>query len=150
MISVFTTLFILGALSFWVLGQEEQPQPIKANIPMGKYAPKQPIDYSHRLHAGELQIDCQFAIRMRAGRDLRGSLLYPNVCRVIRLWQPANPIFKKLLKLTTVKNPSSGSKFTISRILFISPTNAMFRLGLSARLATVLLRKWKSFTVKRP
>ncbi len=24
------------------------------------YAPEQPIDYSHRLHAGELQIDCQF------------------------------------------------------------------------------------------
>lgn len=24
------------------------------------YSPKQPIAYSHRLHAGELQIDCQF------------------------------------------------------------------------------------------
>lgn len=24
------------------------------------YSPKQPIDYSHRLHAGELQIDCRF------------------------------------------------------------------------------------------
>lgn len=24
------------------------------------YAPEQPINYSHRLHAGELQIDCQF------------------------------------------------------------------------------------------
>lgn len=24
------------------------------------YSPKQPINYSHRLHAGELQIDCQF------------------------------------------------------------------------------------------
>jgi len=24
------------------------------------YAPEQPIAYSHRLHAGELQIDCQF------------------------------------------------------------------------------------------
>ena len=24
------------------------------------YSPEQPIDYSHRLHAGELQIDCQF------------------------------------------------------------------------------------------
>ena len=24
------------------------------------YAPEQPIKYSHRLHAGELQIDCQF------------------------------------------------------------------------------------------
>lgn len=60
MISVFATLFVLGALGFWVFGQEAQPQPIKANIPIGKYAPKQPIDYSHRLHAGELQIDCQF------------------------------------------------------------------------------------------
>ena len=24
------------------------------------YSPKQPLDYSHRLHAGELQIDCRF------------------------------------------------------------------------------------------
>ncbi len=24
------------------------------------YAPKQPIDFSHRLHAGELQMDCRF------------------------------------------------------------------------------------------
>ena len=24
------------------------------------YSPEQPIDYSHRLHAGELQIDCKF------------------------------------------------------------------------------------------
>ena len=24
------------------------------------YSPEQPLDYSHRLHAGELQIDCQF------------------------------------------------------------------------------------------
>ena len=24
------------------------------------YAPEQPIAFSHRLHAGELQIDCQY------------------------------------------------------------------------------------------
>ncbi|MFW6232795.1 MAG: cytochrome c3 family protein, partial [Bacteroidota bacterium] len=24
------------------------------------YAPEQPIDYSHKLHAGELGIDCQY------------------------------------------------------------------------------------------
>lgn len=28
--------------------------------PLNAYQPKQPIDYSHKLHAGELEIECQY------------------------------------------------------------------------------------------
>ena len=56
---VITTVLLIGlffglitltsGMSTWRLPDREQG-----------YAPKQPIDYSHRLHAGELQIDCGF------------------------------------------------------------------------------------------
>jgi len=40
---------LVSAMSAWRLPDNQQG-----------YAPKQPIAYSHRLHAGELQIDCKF------------------------------------------------------------------------------------------
>lgn len=58
--SAITALMVLGVLGFWVFGNESEVKPVEADIPFGKYAPKQPIDYSHRLHAGELQIECKF------------------------------------------------------------------------------------------
>ncbi|NOY43298.1 MAG: hypothetical protein GXP26_15875 [Planctomycetes bacterium] len=40
---------LVSAMGTWRLPDNQQG-----------YAPKQPIAYSHRLHAGELQIDCKF------------------------------------------------------------------------------------------
>src|SRR3972149_7355011 len=40
---------LVSAMSVWRMPNDQQG-----------YAPQQPIEYSHRLHAGELQIDCQF------------------------------------------------------------------------------------------
>ncbi|MCC7476681.1 MAG: hypothetical protein IT425_14930 [Pirellulales bacterium] len=40
---------LVAALSVWRLPDNQQG-----------YAPEQPIAYSHRLHAGDLQIDCKF------------------------------------------------------------------------------------------
>lgn len=40
---------LVSAMGSWRLPDNQQG-----------YAPKQPIAYSHRLHAGELQIDCKF------------------------------------------------------------------------------------------
>ena len=60
MFSAAFALIALSALGFWVFGQTPAAAPIKANIPFGKYAPEQPINYSHKLHAGDLQIDCKF------------------------------------------------------------------------------------------
>ena len=45
----FGLLTLVSGMSSWRLPDHETG-----------YSPQQPIDYSHRLHAGELQIDCQF------------------------------------------------------------------------------------------
>jgi hypothetical protein len=45
----FGLITLVAAMTSWRLPDREQG-----------YTPKQPIDYSHRLHAGELQIDCRF------------------------------------------------------------------------------------------
>ncbi len=50
LVGLFFSLFVLASgMSGWRLPDNQQG-----------YAPKQPIEYSHRLHAGELQIDCLF------------------------------------------------------------------------------------------
>ncbi|MBM4001229.1 hypothetical protein FJ250_13835 [bacterium] len=43
------------------------------------YAPQQPIDYSHRLHAGELGIDCQFC-HTGAGQSRHAGIPSSDVC----------------------------------------------------------------------
>ena len=43
------------------------------------YSPKQPIDYSHRLHAGELQIDCQFC-HSAADKSRHAGIPASDVC----------------------------------------------------------------------
>lgn len=45
----FGLITLASSMSSWRLPDNQQG-----------YAPKQPIDYSHRLHAGELQMDCRF------------------------------------------------------------------------------------------
>jgi hypothetical protein len=45
----FGLALLVSAMSTWRMPDNQQG-----------YAPKQPIAYSHRLHAGELQIDCKF------------------------------------------------------------------------------------------
>lgn len=43
------------------------------------YSPQQPIDYSHRLHAGELQIDCQFC-HTAADKSRHAGIPSSDVC----------------------------------------------------------------------
>lgn len=45
----FCASLLVSAMSVWRMPDNQQG-----------YAPKQPIAYSHRLHAGDLQIDCKF------------------------------------------------------------------------------------------
>ncbi len=44
-------LMVTGAVSV---------EPAGVDAPLNAYAPKQPIDYSHKLHAGQLEIECEF------------------------------------------------------------------------------------------
>lgn len=46
---LFGLMTLVSAMSAWRVPDNQQG-----------YAPEQPIPYSHRLHAGELQIDCRF------------------------------------------------------------------------------------------
>ena len=43
------------------------------------YSPSQPIDYSHRLHAGQLQIDCQFC-HTAADKSRHAGIPSSDVC----------------------------------------------------------------------
>ncbi len=45
----FGAITLVSGMSTWRLPDNQQG-----------YAPQQPLDYSHRLHAGELQMDCRF------------------------------------------------------------------------------------------
>lgn len=62
-------LITLGAgMSSWRLPDNEQG-----------YAPKQPIEYSHRLHAGELGIDCLFC-HSAADKSRHAGIPSTDVC----------------------------------------------------------------------
>lgn len=62
-------LMTLGsAMSQWRLPDNQQG-----------YAPEQPIAYSHRLHAGELQIDCRFC-HSAAGESQHAGIPSSDVC----------------------------------------------------------------------
>ncbi len=62
-------LMTLGAgMSSWRLPDHEQG-----------YAPRQPLEYSHRLHAGELGIDCQFC-HTAADQSRHAGIPSSDVC----------------------------------------------------------------------
>lgn len=64
----FGLITLVSAMSSWRLPDDEQG-----------YAPHQPIDYSHRLHAGELQIDCQFC-HASADQSRHAGIPSTDVC----------------------------------------------------------------------
>ena len=64
----FGLITLVSAMSHWRLPDRETG-----------YAPKQPIDYSHRLHAGELQIDCRFC-HSAAERSRYAGIPASDVC----------------------------------------------------------------------
>lgn len=43
------------------------------------YAPKQPVDYSHRLHAGELGIDCRYC-HVNVERNAQATVPPTSIC----------------------------------------------------------------------
>jgi len=52
-------LLVVGGLVFAVVGNPT-PTLNPVDVPFNKYAPEQPIPYSHLLHAGHLQIECKY------------------------------------------------------------------------------------------
>ncbi len=64
----FGLITLVSAMTTWRLPDRETG-----------YAPKQPLDYSHRLHAGELQIDCQFC-HSSADKSRHAGIPSQDVC----------------------------------------------------------------------
>ena len=58
--SVALFLVLAGLVGFFVNGSTAESDGKPLPKPFNAYQPKQPIDYSHKLHAGDLQIDCKF------------------------------------------------------------------------------------------
>ena len=59
-IAFLATVCALVGISVMGQGKEAKEAAATVEIPIGAYAPEQPIDYSHKLHAGDLEIPCQF------------------------------------------------------------------------------------------
>lgn len=58
---VMSLLALTGLLGFLAFGSGESAElKLSDDAPFNVYAPKQPIPYSHKLHAGDLQIDCNY------------------------------------------------------------------------------------------
>ena len=80
------SLFTLAAgMASWRLPDNEQG-----------YSPVQPIDYSHRLHAGELQIDCQFC-HTAANKSRHAGIPSSDMTMVCEhrkraMWCPSSPL----------------------------------------------------------
>jgi hypothetical protein len=64
----FGLITLVSGMSAWRLPDREQG-----------YAPQQPIAYSHRLHAGELQIDCRFC-HWAADQSRHAGIPSTDVC----------------------------------------------------------------------
>jgi len=58
LLSLMCFLVLIGLLGFVAIGSPDKVMP--ATVPFNAYAPEQPIPYSHKLHAGDMGIECQF------------------------------------------------------------------------------------------
>ena len=74
-----TTLTLLAALAFGLFALV--PKVVGLRLPGNHqgYEPTQPIAYSHRLHAGELAIDCQYC-HSGAARSRHAGIPAASVC----------------------------------------------------------------------
>jgi hypothetical protein len=58
---VSSLLALTGLLGFLAFGSGPTVKlKVSADAPLNAYAPTQPIPYSHKLHAGDLQMDCNY------------------------------------------------------------------------------------------
>jgi hypothetical protein len=75
---IVTVILLVGLLfGFFVLASEISQVRLPDN--QQGYAPQQPIDFSHRLHAGELNIDCRFC-HSSADKSRHAGIPSTDVC----------------------------------------------------------------------
>lgn len=71
---IFLAIFIFAALSFKVVINEL----FAVGVQIG-YAPEQPIAFSHQLHAGQYEIDCQYC-HTGVRKSKSANIPSPNIC----------------------------------------------------------------------
>ena len=75
---IVTVILVVGLIFALVVLASELSQSRLPDNQQG-YSPKQPIDYSHRLHAGELNIDCRFC-HSSADKSRHAGIPSTDVC----------------------------------------------------------------------
>ena len=74
-----TTLILIVALAFGLFALVPKLAGVRLPGNQQGYEPRQPIAYSHRLHAGELGIDCQYC-HSGAKRSRHAGIPAASVC----------------------------------------------------------------------
>ena len=136
-----STLLVLGEV-FFLAGQGWSPRT--------GHEPEQPIPFSHKLHAGEMQINCQYChTQVEKGRH--ATVPSVNICMnchsQVKRASGADKDSVHLAKLTEhyeKMNRSHGSKCLTCRITYTFRTSrtSKRRRFLAAR-ATVRLKRWR-------
>lgn len=100
----FALAVVVSGMSDWRLPDDQQG-----------YAPKQPIAYSHRLHAGELQIDCRYC-HFQADRSRYAGIPSSDVCMKCHQFVTASyeVMLQELQKVDEEKNESTGAVDTFA------------------------------------
>ena len=73
------TLILMVGLFFGLIVLASELRQLRLPDNQQGYAPKQPIDFSHRLHAGELNIDCRFC-HSSADKGRHAGIPSTDVC----------------------------------------------------------------------
>ena len=105
-------------------------------------SPEQPIDFSHRVHAGENEIPCMYC-------HVQADALFRRACQAsINVWdaiQRLRPTVRKYVcsqAIGETRNRFPGSRCTTCRISCISRTSATCRQISNVRPATGRLKQW--------
>lgn len=134
-----------------------------ANVEVG-YQPLQPIAYSHKLHAGELQIDCRYC-HHRADRDDHAGV--PSIATCMKCHEEVQPKdskgnlrpeIEKLLDAWEKKEPVQWVKVHdladfvyfphYRHTSWFNPETGRARSASPARNATVPSRRWRSCSAR--
>jgi hypothetical protein len=95
---------LIAAVAFFGFGFAEPPV-TPPDMPPNAYMPAQPIAYSHKLHAGDLQIPCEFC-HTYAGRSRSAGIPAMEQCMAChKLMATDRPMVQQLRDAWEAKTP---------------------------------------------
>jgi hypothetical protein len=96
-------ILLSGLLGLIVIGSSGGSK--TKEVPFNAYGPKQPIDYSHKLHAGDLKIDCKFCHTYARRSRTAGIPALAQCMACHQLIHPTRDSIKTLARAYEDKNP---------------------------------------------